>query len=106
MRPRVFLVVAGVGVPRDCFHVKNIAPTNEGPRLSNFGAVMYMVKTFGIKNIVCISPNIPGVGDFSCDGIKAWVAGKGIRVSQHPDRSRDARRHLDLCCRRLRSSRT
>jgi branched-chain amino acid transport system substrate-binding protein len=37
-----------------------------------------MVKTFGIKNIVCISPNIPGVGDFSCDGIKAWVAGKGI----------------------------
>ena len=72
------LVVAGVGVPRDCFHVKNIAPTNEGPRLSNLGAAMYMVKTFGIKNIVCISPNIPGVGDFSCDGIKAWVAGKGI----------------------------
>jgi branched-chain amino acid transport system substrate-binding protein len=72
------LVVAGVGVPRDCFHAKNIAPTNEGPRLSNLGAVMYMVKTFGIKNIVCISPNIPGVGDFSCDGIKAWVAGKGI----------------------------
>ena len=72
------LVVAGVGVPRDCFHVKNIAPTNEGPRLSNLGAVMYMVKTFGVKNIVCISPNIPGVGDFSCDGIKAWVAGKGI----------------------------
>jgi branched-chain amino acid transport system substrate-binding protein len=73
------LVVAGVGVPRDCFHVKNIAPTNEGPRLSNLGAVMYMVKTFGIKNIVCISPNIPGVGDFSCDGIKAWVADKGIQ---------------------------
>ena len=71
-------MVAGVGVPRDCFHAKNIAPTNEGPRLSNLGAVMYMVKTFGIKNIVCISPNIPGVGDFSCDGIKAWVAGKGI----------------------------
>jgi branched-chain amino acid transport system substrate-binding protein len=73
------LVVAGVGVPRDCFHVKNIAPTNEGPRLSNLGAVMYMVKTFGIKSIVCISPNIPGVGDFSCDGIKAWVADKGIQ---------------------------
>ena len=72
------LVVAGVGVPRDCFHVKNIAPTNEGPRLSNLGAAMYMVKTFNIKNIVCISPNIPGVGDFSCDGIKAWVADKGI----------------------------
>jgi branched-chain amino acid transport system substrate-binding protein len=73
------LVVAGVGVPRDCFHAKNIAPTNEGPRLSNLGAAMYMVKTFGIKNIVCISPNIPGVGDFSCDGIKAWVADKGIQ---------------------------
>ena len=71
------LVVAGVGVPRDCFHAKNIAPTNEGPRLSNLGAVMYMVKTFHSKNIVCISPNIPGVGDFSCDGIKAWVAQQG-----------------------------
>jgi branched-chain amino acid transport system substrate-binding protein len=74
------LVVAGVGVPRDCFHVKNIAPTNEGPRLSNLGAVMYLNKTFGGKNIVCITPNIPGVGDFSCDGIVAWGKTKGIEV--------------------------
>ena len=72
------LVVAGVGVPRDCFHVKNIAPTNEGPRLSNLGAAMYMVKTFGIKNIVCISPNIPGVGDFSATELRPGLSGKGI----------------------------
>ena len=33
------LVVAGVGVPRDCFHSKNYAPTNMGPRLSIIGAI-------------------------------------------------------------------
>ena len=31
------MVIAGVGVPRDCFHSKNIATTNAGPRLSNLG---------------------------------------------------------------------
>ena len=74
------LVVAGVGVPRDCFHARNISPTNEGPRLSNLGGVMYLVKTFGIKNMVCISPNIPGVGNFSCDGMVAWGKAKGLVV--------------------------
>jgi branched-chain amino acid transport system substrate-binding protein len=74
------LVVAGVGVPRDCFHARNISPVNEGPRLSNLGGVMYLVKTFGIKNLVCISPNIPGVGNFSCDGMAAWGKAKGLVV--------------------------
>ena len=71
------LVIARVGIPRDCFFSKNYSSTNAGPRLSNVGAVEYMVKKFGIKNII-ISPNIPGVGEFSCDGVKAWGKDKGI----------------------------
>jgi branched-chain amino acid transport system substrate-binding protein len=72
------LVIAGVGIPRDCFFSKNYSSTNAGPRISNLGVVQYMVAKFGIKNIVCVSPNIPGVGEFSCDGVKAWGKDKGI----------------------------
>jgi branched-chain amino acid transport system substrate-binding protein len=74
-------VVAAVGIPRDCFFSKNYSPTNEGPRLSNLGAVQYMHEKFGVKNVVCVSPNIPGVGEFSCDGVKAWGATKGVTVN-------------------------
>ncbi|MCP3473122.1 ABC transporter substrate-binding protein [Bradyrhizobium sp. CCGUVB1N3] len=75
------LVVGAVGIPRDCFFGKNYSSTNAGPRLSNLGAVQYMHQKFGVKNIVCIAPNIPGVGEFSCDGVKAWGATKGAVVS-------------------------
>ena len=74
------MVIAGVGVPRDCFHSKNIATTNAGPRLSNLGAAQYLAKTFNLKNIVCVTLNIPGVGDFSCDGIVAWGSTHGVAV--------------------------
>jgi len=73
-------VVAGVGIPRDCFFGKNYSSTNAGPRLSNLGAVQYMHDKFGVKSVVCVSPNIPGVGEFSCDGVKAWGASKGVNV--------------------------
>ena len=72
------LVVAGVGIPRDCFFSKNYSSTNAGPRISNLGAAQYMVETFDIDSVVCISPNVPGVGEFSCDGIKAWGEPLGI----------------------------
>lgn len=76
------LVVAGVGIPRDCFFGRNYSSTNAGPRLSNLGAVQYMHSKFGIKSVVCVAPNIPGVGDFSCDGVKAWGASsKGVVVN-------------------------
>lgn len=72
------LSIAGVGIPRDCFFSKNYSSTNAGPRISNLGAAQYMINTFGIKSVVCISPNIPGVGEFSCDGIKEWGKDKGL----------------------------
>jgi branched-chain amino acid transport system substrate-binding protein len=73
------LVVASIGIPRDCFFGKNYAQTNAGPRISNLGVAQYMVDKFGSKTVVCIAPAIPGVGDFGCDGIRAWGEPKGIK---------------------------
>ena len=74
------LVIAGVGVPRDCFHAKNISPTNGGPRMSNIGAAQYMHDDLHVKRLVCIGPNIPNVGDWSCGGIEAYGKTVGMEV--------------------------
>ncbi len=74
------LVIAGVGVPRECFHSKNIAPTNAGPRLSNIGAAQYMHDVLHVKRLVCLSFNIPNAGDWSCDGIVAYGTAVGMEV--------------------------
>jgi branched-chain amino acid transport system substrate-binding protein len=74
------LVIAGVGVPRDCFHSRNIAPTNGGPRMSNIGAAQYMHDELKVKRLVCIGPNIPNVGDWSCDGVAAYGKTVGLEV--------------------------
>ena len=74
------LVIAGVGVPRDCFHSKNIAPTNGGPRMSNIGAAQYLHDDLNVKRMVCLSLNIPNVGDWSCDGIAAYGKSVGMEV--------------------------
>jgi branched-chain amino acid transport system substrate-binding protein len=74
------LVIAGVGVPRDCFHSKNIAPTNGGPRMSNIGAAEYMHDELKVKRLVCIGPNIPNVGDWSCGGVEAYGKTVGMEV--------------------------
>jgi branched-chain amino acid transport system substrate-binding protein len=74
------LVIAGVGVPRDCFHAKNIAPVNGGPRISNIGAVQFMHEVLGAKRVVCLSTNIPGVGDWVCSGIEAYGKTVGMEV--------------------------
>ncbi len=71
------VVIAGVGVPRSCFFSKNYAPVNAGPRLSNIGAAMYMNKAFGAKTFVCVAANIPGFGQWSCDGVTAFAKSKG-----------------------------
>ncbi len=64
------MVIAGVGVPRDCFFQKNYAPTNAGPRVSNTKVIMDIAKTYPGRSsaFVCIAPNIPNVGEWSCDG--------------------------------------
>jgi branched-chain amino acid transport system substrate-binding protein len=73
------MVIAGVGVPRDCFFQKNYVPTNAGPRVSNTKAVIDLAQTYPgkIKRIVCFAPNIPNVGEWSCGGAVGWIKRQG-----------------------------
>lgn len=74
-------VIAGVGVPRECFFSENIAPMNMGPRLSTLGAAIDAFETDGARSFVCMAPNIPNVGGWFCDGLSAWGEGKGVTVT-------------------------
>ena len=73
------MVIAGVGVPRDCFFQKNYVPTNAGPNVSNSKAIIDLAQTYPgkIKRVVCIAPNIPNVGEFSCAGAVGWIKRQG-----------------------------
>nr|WP_314087126.1 ABC transporter substrate-binding protein [uncultured Shinella sp.] len=71
-------VVAGVGVPRECFFAENYAPTNAGPRVSMLGAMGYALDQLAAKSVVCIGPNIPNVGTWSCDGVLLLAKEKGF----------------------------
>ena len=73
-------VLAGVGVPRECFFASNIVPTNAGPRVSTVAAMQYAVETLGAKSFTCVGPNLPGVGEWSCDGAKQLGAKLGLPV--------------------------
>jgi branched-chain amino acid transport system substrate-binding protein len=70
------IAVAGVGVPRECFFTKSIVPTNAGPRVSTVGAMQFAIDKLGAKSFTCVGPNIPGVGDWSCEG--AALLGKKL----------------------------
>lgn len=74
------LVVAGVGVPRECFFAENYAPTNAGPRVSMLGAMGYALDKLNAKSVVCIGPNIPNVGTWSCDGVMLLAKEKGFKA--------------------------
>lgn len=72
------MVIAGVGVPRECFNAKNYAPINSGPRVSATIAAMYAVQKYQAKKMVCIIPNIPSLGNWACEGPKEWGAKHGV----------------------------
>ncbi len=72
-------VIAGVGVPRECFHSPNISPTNQGPRLSGIGVAQYAVEQ-GAKSIACVANVIPNFGAWVCQGIEAYGKANGITV--------------------------
>lgn len=74
------MVIAGVGVPRECFFAKNYAPVNTGPRVSATLVATHMAKTHKAKKIVCIIPNIPSLGNWACEGAKGWGAANGVAV--------------------------
>jgi branched-chain amino acid transport system substrate-binding protein len=71
--------ITAVGATRECFHSPNIAPINEGPRLSGLGAAQYAVEK-GAKSLSCVGNVLPNFGKWVCDGITAWGKTKGITV--------------------------
>jgi branched-chain amino acid transport system substrate-binding protein len=74
------MVVAGVGVPRECYFAKNYAPVNTGPRVSAAVIGMYMAQTYKARKMACIIPNIPSLGNWACDGLKDWGKANGVAV--------------------------
>jgi branched-chain amino acid transport system substrate-binding protein len=74
------MVIAGVGVPRECFFAKNYAPVNTGPRVSATLVATHMARTHKAKKIVCVIPNIPSLGNWACEGAKGWGAANGVAV--------------------------
>jgi branched-chain amino acid transport system substrate-binding protein len=78
------LVIAGVGVSRECFHSKNIAPTNGGPRMTNIGIAQFMHDDLHVKRLVCLAFNIPNVGDWACEGVAAYGKSAGMEVKTIP----------------------
>lgn len=74
------MVIAGTGVPRECFFAKNYVPINMGPRNSATVAAMYAASTYKSKSMVCIIPNIPSLGNWACEGAKEWGKANGVKV--------------------------
>lgn len=77
-KDRGVIVVAGVGVPRECFTASNYAPSNTGPRISAIAAAEFAGASLSAKSFVCIGPNIPNVGAWTCEGVKQWADSKGF----------------------------
>ena len=74
------MVIAGVGVPRECFFAKNYVPVNAGPRVSATVVGMHMAQAYRARKMACIIPNIPSLGNWACDGLKNWGEANGVAV--------------------------
>lgn len=74
------MVIAGVGVPRECFQRKNIVPMNAGPRLSTTVALQAVSAQSKPKSMVCIIPNLPSIGNWACEGAVEWARAHGINA--------------------------
>lgn len=74
------MVIAGVGVPRECFFSKNYVPVNTGPRVSAALVGAHAAQAYRAKRMVCIIPNIPSLGNWACEGIKGWGSAHGVVV--------------------------
>jgi branched-chain amino acid transport system substrate-binding protein len=73
------LSITAVGATRECFHSRNIAPINQGPRLSGLGAAQHAVSK-GAKSLSCVGNVLPNFGKWACDGLVAWGKQHGIKV--------------------------
>jgi branched-chain amino acid transport system substrate-binding protein len=74
------VIVIDIGVAHECFTSRNIAPMNEGPRLSGIGMFRYAAEHLGMKKVACIAWNIPGAIDWLCNGFATWGKKHGVTV--------------------------
>lgn len=69
---------SGAGVPRECFTADNIAAFNAGPRMSLIQTAQFANSALGAKSFVCLSLNIPGMGDWACNGVADWAKANNL----------------------------
>lgn len=69
---------SGAGVPRECFTSKSIAPFNAGPRMSLIQDAQFAHGTLHADSFVCISLNVPGMGDWACNGVAEWAVSQKL----------------------------
>jgi branched-chain amino acid transport system substrate-binding protein len=74
------IAIAGVGVPRECYFARNYVPLNMGPRLSMTQVALYAKQQYKATRMVCIAPNIPSLGRWSCEGPTLWGKQNGVTV--------------------------
>lgn len=74
------IAFSGAGVPRECFTAANIAPFNAGPRMSVIQDAQFAHADLGAKSFVCLSLNIPGMGDWACKGVEEYAASEGLKA--------------------------
>ena len=74
------VTVIDIGVAHECFTSKNIAPVNQGPRLSGVGMLRFAAEHLGVKKVACVALNLPGAVDWLCNGFAAWGKKHGVAV--------------------------
>lgn len=74
------VIVIDIGVAHECFTSRNIAPMNQGPRLSGVGMLRFAAEHLNTKKVVCLVWNIPGSVDWLCNGFATWGKAHGVTV--------------------------
>lgn len=77
------VVVIDIGVVHECFTSRNIAPVNQGPRLSGVGMARFAADHLGVKKLACVGWNLPGSREWLCGGFAAWGKLHGVEVKTY-----------------------
>jgi branched-chain amino acid transport system substrate-binding protein len=76
------VMVIDIAVAHECITSKNIAPVNQGPRLSGVGMLRYAAEHLGVKKVACLIWNIPGAPEWLCGGFSEWGKRHGVTVQK------------------------
>lgn len=74
------VMVIDIAVAHECVLSKNIAPVNQGPRLSGVGMLRYAAEHLGVKKVACVIWNLPGGPPWLCGGFAEWGKRHGVTV--------------------------